>query len=539
MASTGDGTWEASSMRAEPVAQRGDVRDGLLLRDGQGGPGVAGEQRSSAALAADQPQIVIVANRGPRDFVWEHSAWVARPASGGLVSMLAPLARQPGVVWFCCVSEPPDALHAQQGLFTTAADQMDDQLHVRPIPLPAEIYHAYYGQISNEVLWMLQHRVIGSNGFELLDEQRHRAWTDGYLETNRRVAAAIQRSCASVRAFLVQDYHLYPLPSLLRAAFPETPILHFTHIPFPDTSVLKLLPSGWREEILKGLLGADVVGLQTVSDVQAFLGSCAEFMNADIDAERSAVRADDGRSVAVRVYPASVDPHELEGTMQSAPVAVARGRLAPQTGELRIIRVDRLDPSKNQRNGFLAFGRLLEMRPDLRPHARFFAYLIPSRTDLNIYRAYRDTLYETIAEINARYSADCGGPPITVFYQNDSEQALAAMESCDVILVNSLHDGMNLVAKEWALLSRRPGVLVASETTGVASEASGSALLVSPLDVEGTAHAMAQAIDMPDAERIARLDRFRERVLHWTAQDWLSTQLRDLGVTSARGGSDR
>jgi trehalose 6-phosphate synthase len=500
-----------------------------------GGPlTVTSSPSSATSPAGAESGIVIVANRGPRDFVWRNGRWVTRTASGGLVSMLTPLARQPGTVWFCCVSEPPDAQRARQGLFTTAADQAASRLHVVPVPLPAEVYHAYYGEISNEVLWMLQHHVIGAGGYERLDARRHRAWTDGYLEANRRLAAAIAASCSAPRAFLLQDYHLYPLPGLLRASFPSTPILHFTHIPFPDVSMLKLLPRSWRETILSGLLGADVVGLQTQGDIQAFLGCCAEYPKAAVDPVRSIVAADDGRHVAVRAYPASVDPRALRRSMRSEAVAAARARLGMPAEQLSIVRVDRLDPSKNQLNGFLAFARLLELRPELRRRVRFLAFLVPSRTDLSVYRAYRDAIYQTIEAINERFAADCGGPPIQIFYTNDRDQALAAMESCDVLLINSLEDGMNLVAKEWAVVSQRPGVLIVSETAGVVDEAAGSALLVSPLDVEGTARAMAEALEMPRLERSARLARFRERVNRWTAWDWLLAQLADLSLGAAR-----
>ncbi len=497
-------------------------------------PSVTSRQDPNGALDSQRPDraagVVIIANRGPRDFVWRDDGWVARPSSGGLVSMLTPLARQPNVVWFCCVSEPPDAQHAARGLFTTAADQQDPRLHVVPVPLPAETYHAYYGQISNEVLWMLQHRLIGTGGFHSIDSQRYQAWTTGYLAANQRLAEAVSATCTSAEAFLIQDYHLYPLPRLLRAAFPGAPILHFTHIPFPDVALMKLLPAAWRQGILLGLLGADVVGMQTRGDVRTFVACCEELLHCEVGSDRTTVIAPDGHAVAVRAYPASVDPRALARTMESASVAAARARLAPELGELSIIRVDRLDPSKNQLIGFLAFERLLELRPDLRPRLRFSAFLVPSRTDLSVYRAYRDTIYACIERMNARFAAECGGPPITVYYTNDREQALAAMEACDVLLINSLQDGMNLVAKEWALVSRRPGVLVLSETTGVAQDAKGCALLISPLDVEGTAQAMADALDMPEAQRSRLLDRFRTRIHDWTAHDWLSAQLRDLGV---------
>jgi trehalose 6-phosphate synthase len=476
-------------------------------------------------------EIIIVANRGPRDFVWINGGWATQPASGGLVSMITPLARQANVRWFCCVSEPPDAAVAGQGLFTTAADQADPGLHIVPVPLRAPLYHAYYGQISNEVLWMLQHRVIGPGGLEHLNTLRHEAWSRGYLEANRRLAAAIVASVPTPRAFLIQDYHLYPLPGLLRSAYPGTPILHFTHIPFPDVPLMQLLPQHWRAAILRGMLGADVVGMQTLADARAFLDCCEAFLDVPVDHTRLSITVGDVREVRVRVYPASTDPDELRDVMAAPEVEAARRRLVSQMGQLSVIRVDRLDPSKNQRNGFLAFGRLLEMRPDLRARLRFSAFLVPSRTDLSVYRAYRDAVYADVEAINTQFVDDCGGPPIQVFYTNDRAQALAAMERCDVLLVNSLADGMNLVAKEWALVSSRPGTLVVSETAGVAAEARDTALLVSPLDIEGTAQAIALGLDMPILERSVRLASLHERVLRWTARDWLQAQLRDLGVS--------
>ena len=228
--------------------------------------------------------VVIVANRGPNDFVWDDGAWRTRRATGGLVSMLEPLARRPDVAWFCCVSEPPDAEHDRHNLFTTAADQADPGLHVVPVPVPADVYHAYYGQISNEVLWMLQHEIITPVSSAFATPDRQRAWESGYMVANARLARAIEHHVASARAILIQDYHLYPLPAFLRAGYPATPILHFTHIPFLDVGLMKLIPAGWREAILRGLLGADVVGFQTENDGRGFLACCGEFLGLPVDA---------------------------------------------------------------------------------------------------------------------------------------------------------------------------------------------------------------------------------------------------------------
>ena len=253
-----------------------------------------------------------------------------------------------------CPSRPTRSKRAK-GLFTTAADQTDPRLHVVPVPLPAPTFHAYYGQISNEVLWMLQHHVIGSGGFESLDYARHQAW-GRYLEANARLATAVARSGRQPRAFLVQDYHLYPLPGLLRSSYPDTPILHFTHIPFPDPPILRLIPQTWRETILRGMLGADVVGLQTPMDVRSFLACCAEFLDVTVDAARSAVRLQDGREVCVRAYPASVD-----AARAAAEHALTRGRRRARTPDCRQRRVQH-HPCRSTRSQQEPAGRLSRVR---------------------------------------------------------------------------------------------------------------------------------------------------------------------------------
>ncbi|MDB6155882.1 MAG: hypothetical protein JWL90_4335 [Chthoniobacteraceae bacterium] len=489
----------------------------------------------------DEGTVVIVANRGPHDFVWEAGHWVAKPSTGGLVSMIEPLARQPNVAWFCCVSEPPGSEADRDALYTTAKDQIDPDLNVVPVPLPAGVYRDYYGVISNEILWMLHHHLVGQFGYATLDEESHRAW-DAYLEANRRMADAILATEIPVRAFLIQDYHLYPLAAMLRLHFPETPILHFIHIPFPEPSTLKLLPKSWRKALLEGLLGADVIGLQTTDDVRSFLACCEEILRIPVDVHLATVTLSSGRNVRVRAFPASTDPEAIRALQAGVEVDLARKRLAPQMEDHTIIRVDRLDPSKNQIIGFSAFGRLLELHPEFIGRVRFLAFLIPSRTDLTVYREYHDAVYREIERINSRFVQACGFNPIEVFYTNERTQALAAMESCDVLLVNSRQDGMNLVVKEWALVSRKPGVLVVSETAGVASATEEVSLQISPLDVEGTAKALAEALLMPPDARTTWLEQLRLGIKKWTARDWLVAQLQELGITlpeqTARGPLD-
>jgi len=490
------------------------------------------EQLAGWGTAAGvHPRLVIVANRGPNDFVWEDGGWRTRPSSGGLVSMLAPLASRPDVAWCCCVSEPPQAVEARRGLYTTAAEQSEPGLHVAPIALPAPMFNAYYGQISNEVLWMLQHGLPLPADVFTPYSWRTRAWEHGYVAANSRLANSIAASGWNPDAFLLQDYHLYPLPAMLRKRFPSTPILHFTHIPFPGPGAWCQLPPAWSGGVMRGLLGADVVGFQTRRDRANFLECCRSF-GYRVDQAEHSVQAEDGRTVRARVYPASVSPEEVRTALARATLEDRHMVAGP--GEQTIVRVDRLDPSKNQLAGFMAFERLLEDHPELHGRVRFNAFLVPSRTDLKVYRTYRESVFDRISTINARFATRCGAPVIQVFYTNNREQALAAMADADVLLVNSLADGMNLVVKEFAIASLRPGVVVASERMGVAAEADGMALLVDPADLAATATALAKALAMPRSQRQVRLQRLRTRVEAWTANDWLLAQLRDLDSEHVR-----
>ena len=475
--------------------------------------------------------LVVISNRGPVGFHWEGDGWRTFPAAGGLASMLTPLVREAGLTWTCCVAEPAEA-NSWPGSLDAATAEVSGRL--RAIPIPEPVFDGYYNGMSNETLWMLQHQLLGADGFAGVGCAQHRAWEMGYQPANRQVAEAVARSRPNARAFLIQDYHLYLVPALLRRMRPGVPILHFTHIPFPEPTVWHLLPKTWPATILKGMLGADVIGLQTGRDVDAFLASCHEFLGLPVKTQRDGARTagtvltDAGRRVLVRSYPASVDPASLAEEMRSPAVQDAREWLTRHAGGRLIVRADRLDPAKNQVAGFKAFGRLLETRPDLRGQLRFLAIMSPSRTDLSAYQTYRASVVSAADDINERFTEACGGPPIVLCLKNDRPLALAALERSDVLLANSLADGMNLVPKEWAIVAQHVGAAVISETAGVATEAADTALLVSPGDVERTALALGAALDMPRVERMRRLALFRERVTAWTSRDWLSAQLADL-----------
>jgi trehalose 6-phosphate synthase len=326
---------------------------------------------------------------------------------------------------------------------------------------------------------------------------------------------------------MLHDYHLYLAAEAIRRARPYAILSHFTHIPWPPSSIWLTIAPAMREAIAGGLLANDVVGFQTERYAHNFLRMVESFVpRANVDYETGTVRHG-RRTVRARAYPISID---VEATRRIAGSRAARRRAAQLlegTRERIIVRVDRLEPSKNILRGFLAYEALLQRQPRLRGRVSFLAFLVPSRTGLREYGDYGRTVQSAIDRINARFGR-AGWRPVQIFYENDYAQALAGLSIADVILVNPLVDGMNLVAKEAVLVAERDAVLVLSETAGAFDQMADGALAVAPADVVGTADALARALAMEPDERRRRLASLRRGVEAEDITCWLRRQLEDL-----------
>jgi len=364
---------------------------------------------------------------------------------------------------------------------------------------------------------------------ELLD-----AWRLGYRPANRILAdAAVDAAGNAARpVFLLQDYHLYLAATRIRERLPHATILHFNHIPWPPESQWRLIPQGLRRAICEGLLACDIVGLQTDRYADHFLDTVASFVrDAHVDADGRNVAWRD-RRIRVRAYPISVDPDGLARFAASEPVSQRlerlRERLARAGDPRLIVRADRIEPSKNALRGFLAYESLLARRPELRREVRFVAVQAPTRTGINEYATYAAAVREVVARINGMAEPD--DQPIWIYDGSDYAMAIAALRAADVVLVNPIVDGMNLVAKEAVLVGEHDPVLVLSETAGAAEQLATDALSVAAADVVGTADALDQALSMPLGERRARLRRLRASVRQEDLDWWLTRQLRDLAA---------
>ena len=495
------------------------------------------EAATVEAAPIDQPspsrtggRVLLASNRGPVTYeVRADGSLRASRGSGGVVTALASVGSFRPVTWIACAMTEGDRRAAEQG---EALETRSPGIQARLVTLDRQVYRKYYDTISNRVLWFLQHYMWDIVDGPSLDQRSYDAWETGYVAANEALARAVTSSitgseCPTV---MVQDYHLYLVPGMVRRQAPGCTIQHFTHIPWPAPRYWRLLPPTWRTEICAGLAACDVVGFQSRWDVTNFLGTCQESLpDVVADYARSELRSGD-RVVRVREYPISVEPARLERLAGSPEARRHAERLAAGSDVRTIVRVDRMEPSKNILRGFLAFELLLERRPDLRGRVRFLAFLVPSRESVPEYRRYRERVFERVEAINRRF-----GDPIQIFYENNYPQAIGAMTGYDVLLVNPLIDGMNLVAKEGPIVNRRDGVLVLSEGAGAHDQLGQGAISIAAPDVEGTARALEQALEMDPAERAERAALLRDAVRTRDIAWWLERQLDDLAQVSRPG----
>jgi len=325
---------------------------------------------------------------------------------------------------------------------------------------------------------------------------------------------------------LLNDYHFYLVSAYIRRQMPDLVIQHFIHIPWPSPYYWQLLPGYMRQAILSSLCTTDIVGLQTGRDVLSFLHCCESFIDeAKVDYAQRTVRIN-GHIVQVKSYPVSIDAIGLKKLCSSEAVKEYEEKLRPLCGEQTIVRVDRAEPSKNIIRGFRAFDTLLERYPQFQGKLKFIAFLVPTRTHLKPYQRYMQDVTQLIEAINSKYGTE-EWHPIDFFYENNYLQAIAGMRLCDVLLVNPVIDGMNLVAKEGPIVNNRDGVLILSETVGACEQLGQIALTVAPADLEATTQALYTALTMPAAERNKRITELKRSIEEEDVTTWLLHLLED------------
>jgi trehalose 6-phosphate synthase len=528
--------------------------------------GVAMEELKITGEPIDLP-LVLLSHRGPVTFGREGDRRTASKGSGGLVTALLGLAEHlSDAVWVCAAASDEDSAVARESEsgdvdvvtspvphLATEGEGVDGPvISVRMLDIDPVAHERFYGVISNPILWFIQHGLYGLSFSPVLTQAERIAFDDGYAAVNLIFADAVAdevEARGGHALVMIQDYHFYMVAQRVRERCPDALLSHFIHIPWPGPDAWRILPPDMRERLLRGLLGSDVVAFHTKRYARNFVSCCDELLGLEVDREKLTIKVD-GREVLARHYPISVDPKALDSVLYTDEVQAHAAQLtetfltplslftdagADRDAEAQrpprklILRVDRTDPSKNVVRGFLAFGTLLDQHPELAGQVSFLALLQPSRTDVAEYGDYISTIGAVVAEVNARHTSG-GRQPIDLRLVEDFALAVGAYSICDVIMVNALADGMNLVAKEVAVINQRHGVLALSENTGAFEELGEFAVPLYPFDVQQMADALYEALTMPEAERAERLAGAAEQVRTHDVGAWLQAQLSDLGV---------
>ena len=460
------------------------------------------------------PEVVIVSNRGPLSFgVADDGRLVARRGGGGLVSALGPAVAGSGATWIAAAITDADRRAASEGVVEAAG------FRLRSLIVDPDTYRAYYDVVSSGALWFIHHRLYDSARRPRFDRHWRRAW-DAYREVNATFSRAVIDDAAEGAVVLVQDYHLSLLGAQLAAKRPDLVTVHFHHTPFGGPDDLRMLPDDVASELLHGLASSDACGFQAPRWATAFEASCQEVL---------------GRSCPTFVSPAAVEPAEITSVAGSAACADALAELEHRVGDrLLVVRVDRIELSKNLLRGFHAFDELLETRPEWRERVVFGAFVYPSREGLPEYLAYRQETEGLIRQINERWATP-GWTPILYDPRDDFPRSVAALRRFDVLLVNPVRDGLNLVAKEGPMVNDRDGVLVLSRESGAWAELGDSALGINPFDVSATAAALHQGLSMGADERRGRARAVRALAGTRTPGDWLTDQLTAAASAGGRG----
>lgn len=455
-------------------------------------------------------KLIVVSNRGPIGYEREPTGeLVGRRGAGGLVTALSPLVSRHEVTWIASALSDEDRAAAAGGpIEETATDGSRYRLHL--VAHDPAAYELFYNVVANPALWLVQHGLWELKHHPEADLQA--AWRDGYEIVNRSFAAAV---CAELErepnaAVFFHDYHLYLAPRLVRERAPAAVLAHFVHIPWVGPESWSVLPEPIVRAIHEGLLANDVAGFHTQRWLEAFVESCASL---DLDHEATLVTA----------HPISVDAAEFDALASSPAVLECERELIADRPEALIVRVDRTDPSKNIVRGLEAFELLLERRPELYGGVVFLALLDPSRQAIPEYVDERARIEAAAARIEARWPG-----ALRLRIADDFAQSVAAYKQFDVLLVNALMDGLNLVAKEGPLLNTRDGAVVLSVNAGAYAELGEWALGIDPLDVEAQADALEHALAMPAGERGARAAGIEAQVREHDLRAWVEAQLGDL-----------
>jgi trehalose 6-phosphate synthase len=473
------------------------------------------------------PPLVLVSNRGPVTYQDDGSV---KRGGGGLVTALTGLASHREAVWIASAMTEGDAQKSEENDGRPFEVETPDSgsYYVKFVASEPEAYERFYSVVANPLLWFIQHYLWDLSNAPDIRRHEVEAYEFGYNVVNEDLARGVLEEIEGAEdpTVMVHDYHLYTLPALIRRERPDVFLHHFVHIPWTQPDAWRVLPTAIRSEIYNGILANDIIGFHTRAYRLNFLQCCRDLMDCDVDFRRGTVRTED-REVWVRAYPLPIDAEATRRTAQRERTREFETELLARRRDHLILRVDRADLSKNVLRGFTAFDLFLEQHPEFAEKVTFIAQLMPSRTDVPEYAEYLERIEAIVAVVNHRH----GTPdwmPIHLKLRDDLEEAVASYKHYDLLMVNAMFDGMNLVAKEGPLVNERHGVSILSENTGAHEELGEFALSVNPFDIQEMADSIHAALTMPQDERRRRAEGLKGKVTERDPGDWIDEQIADI-----------
>jgi len=470
--------------------------------------------------SAMEAPVVVASNRGPISYSRDdRGRLVPSKGAGGLVTALSGVFFHDDATWVAAAISDEDVEIARGGRAVGAGPSQ----RVRFVDIPSDRFDLYYNEFANRVLWFIHHYLWDVPRAPVFGDLTHEAWR-AYTEVNLAFAQELAKEAKRDPVYLVQDYHLALVPRMLRELAPEARIVHYTHTPFAGAQYLRILPTRIRQDLIRGMAGADIIGFQSRAWAENFLLCARQVPDLHVDLRSGRVASEDHEG-QVRTLPVAVNPHALREAATTDRAKEARLEVDEVRGDRKLLlRVDRLEPSKNIVRGFLAYELFLKQHKEWRGKVTFLALFSPTREKLVEYQTYADECLGEATRINEELGTK-GWEPIEIRLQEDFLYAVGAYGAYDALMVNSVFDGMNLVAMEGPLMNERHGALILSTNVGAIGRIGRYALTTNPFDVQETADAIAAAMELPKEERRRRARGISRSVLAHTPETWLWNQL--------------
>ena len=479
----------------------------------------------------ENKEIIVASNRGPVVFKKDDQGKIELiRGAGGIVGSMIPFLKKTHGKWVSSAIGECDQYVNEKYDTKVPIPLEDPEYYVQFIKTEEDIYNDFNGKFANPLLWFIHHSMWNPPYSPCADEELHKAW-DSYQHVNEMFAEAIGEDVYNskiVPIVMLQDYHLYLTPRLIRKRHPDVLMSQFVHIPFPPPEIFQQLPNHMQIEILDSILTNDILGFHIPRYMNNFLQTIKQILpNATVDDVMGDIHYN-GHLCHVRTYPISVDMETLQTQAQDPGVIAKNAEVDEIVGNCKLIyRTDRTDLSKNIIRGFQAYDMFLERYPEWREKVKFVATLMPSRLDIKIYREYTDKIRDVVKEINEKYGTP-NWQPIKYICRGDYDLVIALLKRYDVLMVNPILDGMNIVAKEGSIVNDNNGVLVLSTGAGCYEELKDGAICINPFDLRQTAESIDMALLMDEKTKKQMIIKTRNAIQRNDLNKWVSDQLSDI-----------